>query len=86
MVAESATVLPLGGGESSPLAGGSAKATLKRQPMTMRKAMPHLAWLGMPRALGAGPRPRLWCKNGCGGEEVMGVLDPLRYTCPFCSL
>ena len=48
LVAESATVLPLGGGESSPLAGGSAKATLKRQPMTMIRAMPHLAWLGRP--------------------------------------
>mgnify|MGYP001347140636 CR=1 FL=1 len=44
--------------------------------MTMREAMPRLAWLGMPIAPGARTRLLLWCKNGCGEVEVLGVLDP----------
>ena len=66
--------------------GESAKATLRRPPRMMRDAMPRLAWLDMPKAPGARARLLLWCKNGCGGEEVLGVLDPLRDACPCCNL
>ena len=52
----------------------------------MRDAMPRLAWLDMPKAPGVRARLLLWCKNGCGGEEVLGVLDPLRDACPCCIL
>ena len=69
-----------------PLVGESAKATLRRPPKTMREAMPRLAWLGMPIAPGARTRLLLWCENGCGEEEVLGVLDPLRNACPCCAL